>query len=270
MRRSTNFACAVVAATALLLPAHLAAQTPPTDPQQPPTTQPPPQPTQPQQSTTAGEQAARQHLTNARNTLSEMTQLPAASQLTGDARTQVSELIANFNDLISAQNDWKASYDKVAANLTLLIGPENAEPIPPAAASGTPGAVGTSGVVDLDPAIREKLVELRRELSQFEKAAGATGATSPDNPAMTAPASPTTPYPSTPPSTAAPTGTPETTPAAGTSTSQSPAGNAEIMRHIAAIETLLKSEDDSGGITLTKMQLDQLRTHWAALKSAIR
>jgi len=268
MRRSTNFACAVVAATALLLPAHLAAQTPPTDPQQPPTTQPQPQPTPPQQSTAPGEQAARQHLTNARNTLSEMTQLPAASQLTGDARTQVSELIANFNELISAQSDWKASYDKVAANLTSLIGPENAEPVPPAPATGTPGAVGTAGVVDLDPAIREKLVELRRELSQFEKAAGATGATSPDNPAMTStpPASPTTPYPSTPPSTTAPTGTPETAPAAGTSL----AGNAEIMRHIAAIETLLKSEDDSGGITLTKMQLDQLRTHWAALKSAIR
>jgi hypothetical protein len=41
------------------------------------------------------------------------------------------------------------------------------------------------------------------------------------------------------------------------------------VRHIAAIEALLKSEDDSGGLTLTKMQVEQLRTHWAALKSAL-
>jgi hypothetical protein len=33
---------------------------------------------------------------------------------------------------------------------------------------------------------------------------------------------------------------------------------------------MLKSEDDSGGITLTKAQLEQLRTHWAALKASIR
>jgi hypothetical protein len=33
---------------------------------------------------------------------------------------------------------------------------------------------------------------------------------------------------------------------------------------------MLKPEDDSGGITLTRAQLEQLRTHWAALKAAIR
>ena len=38
-------------------------------------------------------EAAKRHLTEARNTLSQMTQLPEAGKLTGDARTQVTQLI---------------------------------------------------------------------------------------------------------------------------------------------------------------------------------
>jgi hypothetical protein len=41
------------------------------------------------------------------------------------------------------------------------------------------------------------------------------------------------------------------------------------MRHVAAIEALLKLEDDSGGLTLTKAQVEQLRSHWTALKQAL-
>jgi hypothetical protein len=41
------------------------------------------------------------------------------------------------------------------------------------------------------------------------------------------------------------------------------------MRHVAAIEALLRLEDDSGGLTLTKAQVEQLRTHWAALRQAL-
>ena len=41
------------------------------------------------------------------------------------------------------------------------------------------------------------------------------------------------------------------------------------MKHVAAIEALLKMQDDSGGLTLTKAQVEQLRTHWAALRLAI-
>ena len=41
------------------------------------------------------------------------------------------------------------------------------------------------------------------------------------------------------------------------------------MRHVAAIEALLKSEDEGGGLTLTKAQVEQLRTHWAALRQAL-
>jgi hypothetical protein len=264
MRSTTTFACAVVAA-ALMLPAQSAAQDPQTPPSQPPAQQQPPTPQQEPQQTAGNEQAARQRLTDARNTLSEMTQLPAASQLTGDARTQVSQLISNFNELISAESDWKASYDKVTANLSTLLGPENVEPAPPA--TGTPGAVGTSGTIQLDPAVREKLVELRLQLKEFEKAA--TGGVTSDPAASATPSPMTTPPSATPPSTTPPS----TTPPTGTPATEAPAqaaGNAEIARHIAAIEAMLKSEDDSGGITLTKAQLEQLRTHWAALKASIR
>jgi hypothetical protein len=46
-------------------------------------------------------------------------------------------------------------------------------------------------------------------------------------------------------------------------------GNADIARHVAAIEALLKMQDDSGGLTLTKAQVEQLRTHWAALRTIL-
>lgn len=273
MKASTTFACAVLGAV-LMLPAQSAAQDPQTPPSQPPAQQQQPTPQQPtaqqSQQTAGDEQAARQRLTDARNTLSEMTQLPAASQLSGDARTQVSELISNFNELISADRNWKASYEKVSSNLAMLLGPENVAPAPPA--TGTPGAVGTAGTIELDPAIREKLVELRLQLKEFEKAATGTAddaASSATSSPMTTPPSSTSPtsptYPSTPPA-----GMPETTPATEAPASAQGPGNAEIARHIAAIETMLKSEDDSGGITLTKTQLEQLRIHWAALKASIR
>jgi hypothetical protein len=143
--------------------------------------------------------AARQALTTARDTLSQLTQLPAAAQLSGEARTHVAQLISNFNELITTQSQWRASYGKVTANLDALLGPESdtatsgepagaattagtpadapstGAPAPSAGAAGgasTPGAVGTSGMtaVQLDPGIREKLIELRRNLSDFEKA----------------------------------------------------------------------------------------------------
>jgi hypothetical protein len=261
------------------------------------------------------EQTARRHLTEARNTLSALTQLPEASQLTDAARTQVSQLISNFNELITAQNDWRASYAKVTANLNTLIGPDIGTPDP----SGTAGAVGTTGgtggIEGLDPAIRTKLVELRSQLKEFERAAGGStaattgtqtdpAATNPNMPPTTTPPTGTppssTPPTGTPPSSTPPTGTPpSSTPPAGTPPSSTPpsttppsttppggmtppttaategmtgtqpASNADVMRHIAAIEGLLKMQDESGGLTLTKAQVEQLRTHWAALKVAI-
>jgi hypothetical protein len=124
--------------------------------------------------------AAHSALKAAQESLTQLTQLPAAAQLTGDARTQVGQLIANFNELASAQSNWRASYAKVAANLTALLGPENGDVAVPASApaatapTGTAGAVGTSGAtaVSLDPGVRAKLMELRRNLVEFEKASG--------------------------------------------------------------------------------------------------
>ncbi len=291
-------------AALLALPAFAAAQEPPTQPPsqpptpQPPATQPPTQtPAQPATPAAQGnEQVARRHLTEARNTLSELTQLPAAAQLTGETRTQVSQLISNFNELITAQSEWRASYAKVNANLTALIGPDPTATDP--ATSGTTGAVGTSGntATNVDPAIREKLVEFRRQLSEFEKAASgasapaaatadptAPPATPPTEPPTTPPTEPPTTPPSTPPTTppgtppATPPTTPPTTPPATTPPtdpqttppSAGVQGNAEILRHIAAIEALIKTEDDSGGLTLTKAQLEQLRNHLALLRQGI-
>lgn len=286
MKFSISKLTATVAVAALLtLPTSSAAQTPPATPPQPTTPPPtgtpattPQQPTGTQGQTTppqtaqtpqADQQQARQHLTAARNTLSEITQLPAAAQLTGETRTHVAQLISNFNELITAKEDWRASYGKVTANLTALLGPYVATPDP----SGAPGtAVGTSGTpaASLDAEIREKLMRFRNELAEFEKAAGGTAA-SVQNPstADTVPAA-TPPEvrptdPTTPPSTTPPSATP---PPQGATGMQTP-GNAEVMRHIAAIEAMLKAEDDSGGVTLTKVQLEQLRTHLVSLRQAI-
>jgi len=119
-----------------------------------------------------------------------MTQLPAAQQLSGENRTQVTQLIANFNELITTNSEWKASYAKVEANLNALIG--NAETAdepkaaPPASTAGTAGAAGTSGqagasgtvgtsgttATSIDPQVKAKLTEFRAHLKDFEKAAG--------------------------------------------------------------------------------------------------
>ena len=293
---STEPSAEPVSATATTPPTATPPSTPdPTSPTTPPTptgtsgttpAQAAPAQAQPAQ---ADQDAARRHLTEARNTLSALTQLPAASQLTGEARTQVSQLISNFNELITTQSEWRAAYAKVTANLTTLIGPDSGTP-DPSAASGTAGAVGTAGTTpSVDPSIRAKLIELRQNLSQFEKAASGTagaGMTPSAAPASTDPTSPSTPPSSTPPSSTPPSTTPpsstppsstppsttppSSTPAtSGETPASQPAGNAEVMRHVAAIEALLKLEDEGGGLTLTKAQVEQLRTHWAALKQVL-
>jgi len=158
-----------------------AAATPAQSPAQPPETTPTtPSPTPSQQ---VDADTVKRHLTNARDTLSQMTQLPAAAQLTGDARTQVSQLISNFNELITTNVDWRAAYTKLQGNLTALVGDQRADESPTTPAAGTPGSVGTSGTVSIDPAIRAKLIEFRTHLAEFEKAAGGGGTTSAKDPA---------------------------------------------------------------------------------------
>ncbi|MCA1560617.1 MAG: hypothetical protein LC753_05965, partial [Acidobacteria bacterium] len=132
-------------------------------------------PQTPAPAATVDQEAAAKHLTAARDTLTQLTQLPAAAQLTGDARTQVQQLIANFNELITTKAEWRASYAKVDANLTALVGPaERPDETPTTPPTGTAGAVGTAGTTPstLDPAVRAKLIEMRNHLIAFEKVAG--------------------------------------------------------------------------------------------------
>jgi hypothetical protein len=277
----------------------------------------------------------KRHLTAARDSLSQMTQLPAAAQLTGDARTQVSQLISNFNELITTSSNWKAAYDKVQANLTSLIGEQRADESP-APAAGTAGAVGTSGTTALDPGIRGKLVEFRTHLMDFEKAAGGGSSASASSPAAATPstdpaaaaastaapasatpaASPSTsPAPTATPEPSAPTATPEPSPtgtSGRSSSTPSPAGtsgtaapgatpsaepqerpsssaaqssstqkgmSSEAMRHIEAIEAILNGSATAGttgstattktGSSLDRAQIEQIRTHLAALRKAL-
>jgi hypothetical protein len=156
----------------------------PATPAQPPlasTTQAPTDPAAAQPKPDAD--GAKRAMTAARDSLGEVTKLPAAQQLSGEPRTQLTQLIANFNELITTNTEWKASYAKVDANLTALIGAQTADEstTAPAAATagatGAAGAVGTSGTTTdtLDPGIKAKLAEFRAHLKEFEKAANGSG-----------------------------------------------------------------------------------------------
>jgi len=176
--------------------------------------------------------SVKRHLTAARDTLSQLTQLPAAAQLTGDARTQVSQLISNFNELITTNTDWRAAYGKLQGNLTALVGEQRADESA-APVAGTAGAVGTSGTTAIDPAVRAKLVEFRSHLMEFEKAAGggtnasSTPAAEPADAAAPAPSSTTaaTAAPATASSPASASAAPEPTATSGNASQQpAPAG----------------------------------------------
>ena len=221
----------------------------------------------------ANPEAAKQHLTAARNSLSEMTQLPAAAQLSGDARTQITQLISNFNELITTNSEWRASYAKVEANLTALLGSETTdESTARTTASGTAGAVGTSGTVAaLDPGVRGKLIDFRNHLEKFELAAGGPKTGEPASPAAAAAAN-------------------EPTMTSQSAASQPPAApsgqvnHQEVIRHIQAIEAILQSAGSpaagtsatgttgsttgstQAGLTLTAVQAEQLRNHLNELK----
>ena len=223
-------------------------------------------------------EGSKRHLTAARDTLGQLTQLSGAAQVQGDARTQLSQLITNFNELITTNENWRSSYDKVKANVVALLGPETPESSQPPA-TGAPVAVGTSGTAaaTLDPAVRAKLVEFRNHLMQFEKAAGA------DTPAASAASA-------APPAAAAAVVT-TTAPPSSPATEQSaaPAQRSEVMGqnsalvHIDAIEAILKpratasAQTPAGtpgttaatGLTLDPAQVEQLRTHLAELRKAI-
>ena len=196
--------------------------------------------------------------------------------------------------MITTQSDWRAAYAKVDSSLTALLGPASADQ--PAAAAGVAGAVGTAGSgLQMDPAIRGKLVEFRTHLKAFETAAGggamAPGA-SPDataNPANPTPANPANPAsaasaanpPSANPTSANPASATPANPPSGVTpssptTSMAPAdqakasdqvGRAEAEKHLDAISKIL---DASKTGALTKAQTAQLKEHVAALRQALQ
>ena len=285
MKRSMARWTTALAATALLaLPAAGVAQTPagqpPTStqpPAEPPATQPPADPAQ--QPGQVDPEAAKEHLTAARNALSEMTQLPAAQQLTGEARTHVSELITNFNELITTKAEWRNAYVKVESNLSALLGSATTDESA-AGTSGTAGAVGTSGTMTLDAEIKAKLTEFRNHLEKFEEAAG-NASLSPSPPASGTAASPatgTSPAQSAQSGQSAQTGMTQS----GHEAQTGQIDREQVLQHVRAIEAILNvqapgtagttgtTEPPTGtthsGITLSPTQVDQLRTHLSELK----
>jgi hypothetical protein len=177
---------------------------------------------------------ARKHLTDARNALSELTQLPAAGQLAGNPRQLVQQLITDFNAMLTISAGWHDSYEKVDATLNALL--EAPEPT-----AGTAGAIGTSGASraanTIDPAIRTKLEEFRAHLNQFENVA--SGTVAPD-----APAAP----PAEPPTTATPVteDRPDAPPAptADAREGQEVSGVArDVLLHVEAVEVILGAQD---------------------------
>ena len=159
---SARWTTTLAAAASIAVATSGFAQTAP--PAQPPTQQP-----TAQAAPAANQDMAKQHLTAARNVLSEVTQLPAAAQLTGEARTQVQQLISNFNELITKDTEWRASYAKVEANLAVLL--DATEPGAPRRARPAPSARAVAPLrhaAKLDPTIRARLIELRKHLDKFE------------------------------------------------------------------------------------------------------
>jgi outer membrane biosynthesis protein TonB len=249
----------------------------------------------------------KQRLTTARDTLSAVTQLPAAAQLTGETRTQMQQLINNFNELITTGADWRVPYAKIESGLAALLGPV----APP---SGTAGAVGTSGTGrPMDPAIRDMLVEFRNDLKEFERVA--SGNASPEPTPTPAPEPAPTPAPAP---AAAPAPPPQLTPDPPPARSAPPAPERDerpaspipsedeqdttatprnVLLHVEAIEVILgaqtaaqkastaaaggavvSSETPSGStrttisgpnVTLTPEQLDEITTHLKAIRQLL-
>jgi hypothetical protein len=154
----------------------------------------------------ADQEAVRQHLSAAREALAELTKLPAASQLQGEQRQQVAQLISDFNTFATATTDWRGKYETIDRELDQILGvgatgstgsmsgtasgsaagtsgtagaSTGTSADASAGASGTSGAGGAAGTGGaaggspaLDPTIIAKLQEVRKHLDGFEEASG--------------------------------------------------------------------------------------------------
>jgi hypothetical protein len=194
---------------------------------------------------------ARQHLLAARDTLSDLTQMPQAADITGEVRSEISRIISRFNELIAAGAEWREPLAEVTTRLDALLEPAPREP------DGTdPRPVGTFGTAALDPAVRAKLEDFRTHLDAFERlAAGRMPEPADDAPAATT---------AMPPDVATRASETDPTAASGSvSTGSAAAGMpaptadtvggaarpptdptiSEALRHIEAIEALIAGQD---------------------------
>lgn len=192
MSKLTGWKAALVAVACVAWPLAAAAQANQAGGQQLPARGTSPQqmqpanPQQPGQSSTQGgfgqgqgqadnvRQVALGHLAAARQDLAEITRLPAAAQLQGQARTQLNDLISGFNALITSTGpEWRQAYDRVQSTLSALVGPDQGQPGQPGDAGQS--AVGTSGTTTataLDPSIVAKLNDMRQHVDQFGQTVG--------------------------------------------------------------------------------------------------
>jgi hypothetical protein len=139
---------------------------------------PAPSPSSTTSSTTTTTQAsndnkelARQALAAARQSLAEMTKLPAVTSLQGEQRTQLANFISDFNSFATATTDWRSKYEVVDQSLDKLLGQGDSGSASGAAASSAATPQG-GGAANLDPSITQKLQEVRTHLNEFEQASG--------------------------------------------------------------------------------------------------
>ena len=142
------------------------------------------------------EAAAREHLSQARQALADLTKLPAASQLQGEQRTTIASFIQAFNAFATATTDWRSKFATVSTQLDQILASAGAADTTTgtsgtnagstagattgsASASGSTGSTGTSAAGSAsasaggyDPAIISKLREVRTHLDAFQEASG--------------------------------------------------------------------------------------------------
>lgn len=150
--------------------------------------------------------------------------------------------------------------------LVTLIGPD-----PASRPTGTAGAAGTSGagretVILIDEPTRQSLTEVRRHLSAFAASRGLNATPGPH------------PSEGGVPNALLETAAPQ--PAGRTPQATSGSQNEEALRHIRAIEAVLTAATagmsgattapSAATVTLSREQIDQLRTHLAALKRTMQ
>jgi hypothetical protein len=135
------------------------------------------------------EAAAREHLSQARQALADLTKLPAATQLQGDQRTQIANFIQAFNSFATATTDWRSKFQAVEQQLDQILASADASntssgtagttgssttanPSSGASTSGATGAGGTAAAGGYDPTIIAKLREVKTHLDGFQEASG--------------------------------------------------------------------------------------------------